>query len=468
MNSTRTIRDSAAFWRKRTPWLCAIALLYSGTAFGQKKDDPTPDKHRPAKFSIAPIKSRPYGKSYGQWGAAWWTWALSFPSDRSPIQDTTGELGSQGQSGPVWFLAGTGGGAVERTITIPTGKGVFFPLLNVINDYPCPDPNFQPGPGQTLEEFLTEGAAFFVDHATELSLEVDGVPVKNPFNYRAASGLFTFTGDPSLTSFDPCITGEPQPAVTDGYWIMLRPLTPGKHTIHFVSKAEFPEFGFEFTVEVTYHLKVVRAARIAPPHSEAYGKTLSEWLGIYWRWIFSGANPDEDTVGRVQLMPIPAGELVSGTGTPADPAYLRGQLEITLPPGTPFVLPAFAWIGERYDGYPAEPDDIPVADDVLLSSVQPNMTINGLPVLTDANEEAHYVSTTPFDPIVVYPAPSSYGSVAALFYQSCGIVARPLPPGKHVIHLYEPYIIAAGAYPPLPDGFGVIYDNTWIVTVSPH
>jgi hypothetical protein len=132
------------------------------------------------------------------------------------------------------------------------------------------------------------------------------------------------------------------------------------------------------------------------------------------------------------------------------------------------VLPAFAWIGERYDGYPAEPDDIPVVDDVLLSSVQPNMTINGLPVLTDANEEAHYVSTTPFDPIVVYPAPSSYGSVAALFYQSCGIVARPLPPGKHVIHLYEPYIIAAGAYPPLPDGFGVIYDNTWIVTVSPH
>jgi len=205
---------------------------------------------------VSPINSNPYGKSYGDWCAAWWTWALSFPADRNPILDATGAFGSQGQSGPVWFLAGTAGGTVVRTLTIPAGKGIFFPLLNVINDYPCPDPNFQPAPGQSLEEFLTEGAVFFVDHATELALEVDGVPLRNLFDYRATSGLFTFTGDPSMTVFDPCITGEPQPAVSDGYWLMLSPLRPGQHTIHYVSKAEFPEFGFEFTVEVTYHLTV--------------------------------------------------------------------------------------------------------------------------------------------------------------------------------------------------------------------
>ena len=206
---------------------------------------------------VSPINSSPYGKSYGDWGAAWWNWALGFPADQNPIRDSTGEFGSQGQSGPVWFLAGTSGATVERTLTIPQGKGIFIPLLNVINDYPCPDPNFQPAPGQTLEEFLTEGAVFFVDHATELALEVDGVPLGNLFDYRATSGLFTFTGDPSLTAvFDPCITGEPQSAVTDGYWVMLAPLRPGRHTIHSTSKAEFPEFGFEFGVEVTYHITV--------------------------------------------------------------------------------------------------------------------------------------------------------------------------------------------------------------------
>ena len=52
---------------------------------------------------------------------------------------------------------------------------------------------------------------------------------------------------------------------------------------------------------------------------------------------------------------------------------------------------------------------------------------------------------TPFTPIVVYPAPSSYGSIAALSFQGVGIVARPLSEGVHVIHLYEPLIIPAGA-----------------------
>ena len=44
-------------------------------------------------------------------------------------------------------------------------------------------------------------------------------------------------------------------------------------------------------------------------------------------------------------------------------------------------------------------------------------------------------------------------------------MSAPLPVGVHVIHLYEPYIIPAGAYPPIPDGFGLIFDNTWTVTV---
>jgi hypothetical protein len=75
MNSIRTT-TAATLRQNLTPLLCAAALLCAGTAFGQKDDKP-----RPAKFSIAPIKSRPYGKSYGQWGAEWWRWALSFPAE---------------------------------------------------------------------------------------------------------------------------------------------------------------------------------------------------------------------------------------------------------------------------------------------------------------------------------------------------------------------------------------------------
>lgn len=208
------------------------------------------------------------------------------------------------------------------------------------------------------------------------------------------------------------------------------------------------------------------ASHIAPPDSAAFGKTLTEWMGIYWRWFYTGADPAQSKVGPVQLMPLPVGEQVSGSWTPEDPALLVGQLEITLPPGTPFVLPQFSWVGERYVGYPEVPDDPPMDNEVTLADASIDLTIDGETVISDANKAAFYVPPTAFDPIVEYPEPSSYGSVAAVFYQGVGFVGLPLTPGVHVIHLYEPIIIQPGDYSGLPDGLGLIYDNTWIVTVQ--
>ena len=212
--------------------------------------------------------------------------------------------------------------------------------------------------------------------------------------------------------------------------------------------------------------KKLTTPKIAPPHSTAHGKSLAEWLGIFWRWNLSGADPAQSRVGRVQLLPIPAGELISGTGTPDDPALLRDRIELTLPAGTPFVMSLSAWIQERYEGYPGVPDDLAIDNAALLAGVSPELTIDGRTVITDANEAAFYIPPTPFDPIVVYPAPSSYGSVAALFFQGVGFVGEPLTPGVHEIHLYESYIIDAGVYTPIPEGFGTIFDYTWIITVK--
>ena len=208
--------------------------------------------------------------------------------------------------------------------------------------------------------------------------------------------------------------------------------------------------------------------RVSPPNSNAFGKSLTEWFGIYWQWYYgTAADPAQSQVDRVQLMPLPSGEYISGDGTPESPALYRGELEITLRPGTPFVLPAYAWVRERYEGYPAVADDPPMSDEVGLASGHPSLTIDGRTLITDANKAAFYVPATDFDPIVVYPAPTSYGSVAAVSYQGVVFVSPPLTPGRHVIHLYEPLIFPAGAYAGLPDGLGLLYDNTWIVTVRP-
>src|SRR6266436_1780191 len=135
------------------------------------------------------------------------------------------------------------------------GKALFFPIITYRNDYPCPDPNFQPPPGETLEQFLTEGAAAIIDLVTQLQVLVDGQPLNNLFSYRTTSRLFTFTADPSLVAFDPCVTGRPQFGVTDGYAIILNPLPPGPHMIFFRGVIDFGG-GSTFEVQVTYNLTI--------------------------------------------------------------------------------------------------------------------------------------------------------------------------------------------------------------------
>jgi hypothetical protein len=220
-------------------WLAAT----SGLAAGR---NPNP--------RVLPAGSVLRGKTYGDWVAAWWTWALRFPLEQNPITDATGAYGSAGQRGPVWFLAGTFGGTAERSLTVPAGKRIIFPLFNVFNDYSCPDANVQPAPGQTLEEFLTEGAQTISALATGLFAEVDGVPIQNLWDYRAHSDMRMFAKHPSWSAVDPCLTEEPQPAVAGGYWLMLAPLPRGQHTLRFGSTALFGED--EFAVHVTYHLTV--------------------------------------------------------------------------------------------------------------------------------------------------------------------------------------------------------------------
>jgi hypothetical protein len=202
---------------------------------------------RPA---VLPPDHHPFGMSYEDWSVRWWKWVDSIPAEDNPILDQDGSNCDEDQSGPVWFLAGTTGGAVKRKCTMPAGKAIFFPIINILNDFPCPDPNFKPAPGQSLEDFLTEGARAVIDLVDERVVEVDGIPLPS---FRATSKLFTFRGDPSLTPvLDPCITGRRQKGVSDGYWIMLAPLSRGTHTIHFRGGIS----SFPLEVEATYELKV--------------------------------------------------------------------------------------------------------------------------------------------------------------------------------------------------------------------
>ena len=195
------------------------------------------------------------GHKYAELSAEWWQWAFSFPAADVPFLNTGGPVDiSAHQSGHVWFLAGANNGLTEpRTGEVPAGTSLFLPLVNFVNDYPCPSEfGFEPPPGETLEHFLqrtgNEALDFFVPDPTTLFAEIDGVPLKSLSVYRATSDLFHFTADPALSTFlDPCITGSVQDGVSIGYWLLLAPLTPGIHTLHFGA----PTFGQDITYVVT-------------------------------------------------------------------------------------------------------------------------------------------------------------------------------------------------------------------------
>src|SRR5262245_5263954 len=91
---------------------------------------------------------------------------------------------------------------------------------------------------------------------------------------------------------------------------------------------------------------LVAGEKPAPPQSHAFGKTLAEWQKLYWTCALGGSQ--ESQVGQVLFMPIPQGEPDDGAGTPEDPTIFVGELDMSLAPGTAFVMPIFVFNGESY------------------------------------------------------------------------------------------------------------------------
>jgi hypothetical protein len=201
---------------------------------------------------VIPITQSPHGMTYGQWGAAWWQYVYSIPAANNPLFDETGANCAVGQAqSKVFFLVGVINvtGTATRNCTVPAGAMLFFPILNYENDNFCPPIN----PPLSVAE-LQAGAKQVEDSVTALETDVDGVHLSNLFSYRAASpGAFSINfPDNNLFQFFGCNIpkGTYSPFVADGYWLMLAPLSAGKHTVHFSGSQP------GFSLDITYHLTV--------------------------------------------------------------------------------------------------------------------------------------------------------------------------------------------------------------------
>jgi hypothetical protein len=418
--------------------LAGLLGLAGAPALAAPRQDP--ERHHGVR--VFPPDSKPYGKTYGEWGAAWWQWAVRFPENRNPVSDTTGAFATLGQSGPVWFVAGTWGGSVQREFSVPTDTALFFPLANVVAGAgfgDCTPPNCD-------VSSLTQLARNFMDTTVvALQASVDGVNLPDLFRMRAVSPEpFAVTFPAGAVFGLPAGTFEPN--VCDGYWLMLKPLPKGRHTLHFRA-TNADGSGVEVTARVTvYDLEELNRGVFAPG-SKPYGQTYSEWAAEWWQWAWS--------IPAVQNPVLDASGVNAAVGQKGAVWFLAGifgggtvQRQCDVPAGKALFVPILnqSWFTGPYDvpPYTDPPLTVPQIRD-LIGGVADTFANLGCEVDGEAVQhlEAYREQSTVFNATfpennlvttTEYPIPA--GTYGPCMDDGFYVMLAPLRPGKHTIHLH--------------------------------
>jgi hypothetical protein len=202
--------------------------------------DPNSDK----VFAVA---EKVEGKTRTEWNVLWCRWAFGIKRDRNPITDKTGQFAAEGQTGPVWFLGGNLGGTTVRKLDIPAGKPIFLP---VVYQFLFGD--------QSSERQLQFDAKTLIDEAkdsTDMEILLDGQPINNLKDYRVATGAFLLKFPDLLDAVLPVLSGTKKFA-SDGYWVMLKPLSKGEHTLRVKARVRKKDDS-QYNEDITYHITII-------------------------------------------------------------------------------------------------------------------------------------------------------------------------------------------------------------------
>jgi hypothetical protein len=192
-------------------------------------------------FELYAPDSRVFGRTYGEWTARWWRWALSITKTENALVDDTGKNCVNNQSGPVWFLAGTLKGPAERSCTIPADRAILFPVINY-------EASVAEGDGTTDEE-LAARAKFEMDQITNMRAMISGTNVNELKQYRIQSPPFSVTLPADNVLGLPAQTTK---MMSEGYWLFLKPLQPGNYDLHSFGSC----LAGRIKIGISYHLNI--------------------------------------------------------------------------------------------------------------------------------------------------------------------------------------------------------------------
>jgi hypothetical protein len=235
-------------------------------------------------YEMNSYDKKPYGNSYepdygidndkkpqifpankvAELGDRWWQWG--FGLDTTVVNPFT-ELGQAGcdvglqDNGRLLFLVGspidpTTGEFLVHECVVKKGTSIFFPILNVAcNNLEVGTPFF--GANEQDQRICANN---FINATIleSLQLEIDGKSINNLEQYRVDSpaGGFEFTAVENNPFATPVGDGT---GVSDGFWILLKDLKPGPHTISFsgaIDLNQIPPLTGIFEAGATYNLFV--------------------------------------------------------------------------------------------------------------------------------------------------------------------------------------------------------------------
>lgn len=192
------------------------------------------------------------GKTYGEWSAALWKHLFEIPAENSPGLDPTGVNCNFGQTGSVFFLASTfGGSATRNQCRVPSGKALFLPILTFASTRNVDAKNKEPE--HSIRNYLNG----YISSTQNLQVNIDGIDISTlvsleprvtPLRAVSTNGFFTVIAP--INNIFGGIPGQSYDTVSDGFYLMVAPLSPGPHTI------KFGGVGRNFAADVTYNLYV--------------------------------------------------------------------------------------------------------------------------------------------------------------------------------------------------------------------
>ncbi len=210
---------------------CLLVLSVSSSIEAANNRNPNPGIARP--------DSQPAGASYDAWVIQALQWYFSIPTI-NPFPAPTQVFGNMVVPPPAGFSG------VTVPVTMKVGQWFFVPTCfnawaNTPGDWgydhPWSDPFTDPNTGiayPTYEAWAREMMKEYIDtlHPT---CTIDGVPVKNLDSYRMETSLFAITV-PEDNAWDwPGVydlpAGTYAPCFGVGWFEILAPMTPGKHTV---------------------------------------------------------------------------------------------------------------------------------------------------------------------------------------------------------------------------------------------